>query len=190
MATRIEAKIALKPGELDAVRRRLFEVGATPGPLDEEENLIFDLSLGGHEKRRLRLRRFGGRNDGVITFKRPVASSRFKARDEYEVCVSDAGSASELLHELGFRPCNRYEKRRENWEVGETLVTLDRLAFGDFVEVEGEPQAIEQTLSLLGLGRRPHEPRGYNALSRRSAGRTRWTLPPWDATSSGGLPQR
>jgi predicted adenylyl cyclase CyaB len=188
MAREIEAKIALQAGEMDRMRRRLFELGASPGPLDEEENLIFDLKLGRHTKKRVRLRRFGGRADGFLTFKRPVESNRFKMRDEYEIHVSDARSAGELLHELGFRHCNAYQKLRENWEVGETLVTLDQLAFGDFVEVEGEPPAIEQTLVLLGLSRRPHEPRGYSALARKSTParpKTRWALPAWDTAQSG-----
>jgi adenylate cyclase, class 2 len=169
MTREIEAKIALKSGEIDLLRDRLERIGALPGCCDDEQNDIFDLRIGSGKKRRVRLRRFIGRSDGILTFKRPVSSETFKARDEYEVHVKDADSAEELLHQLGFRPRSSYHKRRESWEVGETLVTLDQLAFGDFVEVEGDPANIEKTLGLLGLGGRPHVRDGYPGLAKRHA---------------------
>jgi predicted adenylyl cyclase CyaB len=168
MAREIEAKIALRPGEMDIIRSLLITVGASPGPVDDEENVVFDLKLRNERRRRrLRLRTFDGRSDAVLTSKGPSQkSSPFKSRDEFEVQVQSADCARELLQQLGFRQRVSYRKRRENWLIGETLVALDRLVFGDYLEIEGDERQITQALALLGLSQRPHIGAGYARLAR------------------------
>ncbi|HTE83380.1 MAG TPA: class IV adenylate cyclase, partial [Dehalococcoidia bacterium] len=160
--------IALRAGEMYTIRSLLVTVGAAQGPVDDEENVVFDLKLRNERRRRrLRLRTFGGRSDAVLTSKGPAnKTSAFKSRDEFEVQVHNADCARELLHQLGFRKRVAYRKRREHWQVGETIVALDRLAFGDYLEIEGGEQEIMSTLALLGLSNRPHIDAGYSRLAR------------------------
>ena len=172
MTRETEAKVALAPGEISALRARLLAVGARRGPVDDELNLVFNL-VGVNRRlprRRLRLRTFGGRPDAVLTCKGPAEKdSEYKSREETEVHVSDAESARRILEQLGFRPKTRYVKRREHWYLDDAVIALDRLAFGDFLEVEAEEPAIAATLSMLGLADRPHLRVGYARLSKRSA---------------------
>jgi predicted adenylyl cyclase CyaB len=164
-----EAKIALQPGEMDRVRDRLIHLGAESRGIDDEENIIFRCKRGDRrgDRRRLRLRTFGGRSDALLTCKGPTEKgAMFKSRDEIEVQVSNAESVRELLHNLGFRPKTAYHKRREHWFLAGTMVALDQLAFGDFLEVEGAETAIHTALALLGLDRRNHVRSGYARLSR------------------------
>jgi adenylate cyclase, class 2 len=166
-----EAKIALRAGEMDRIRDRLVELGARPQGVDEEENVVFDLKTSDRRsgRKRLRLRTFGGRSDAVLTCKGPAEKDAiYKSRDEVEVQVSDVDSIREMLRHLGFRASVEYFKRREHWYFADSLIALDRLAFGDYLEVEGSEQAILATLSALGLAHRSHVRPGYARLARRA----------------------
>ena len=50
-----------------------------------------------------------------------------------------------------YAPVFAYEKVREEWEFAGCHVCLDRLCFGDFVELEGEPESIRAAAAALGL---------------------------------------
>lgn len=167
----VEAKIGLQPKELDVVRARLTAAGATSEGVDEEENLLFDSNDGRLRKsgQGLRLRSFGGRDEVVLTYKGPTErDSAYKSREELEVRVGDVPAMRDILERLGFRATTRYAKQRERWHLGETEIALDRLAFGDYVEVEGTEAAINETLARLELNGRPHIRPGYAELARRA----------------------
>jgi adenylate cyclase class 2 len=100
--------------------------------------------------RALRLRRHGRHLS--LTFKGPaVAAGAVKEREEVEVTVGDLDTALVLLERLGYRPTMRYEKVREVWRSGPLLVHLDHTPMGDFVEVEGPGQLLEEAARGLGL---------------------------------------
>ena len=167
----VEAKIALEPGEIDGVRRTLAAAGARQMGIDEEENLLFDSKNGGLRRsgRGLRLRSFGGRDEVVLTYKGKVErESPYKSREEIEVTFGDGPGMRQILERLGFRATTRYAKRREHWRLDETEIALDRLAFGDYIEVEGTEPAIDATLARLGLRDRTHVRPGYAELARRA----------------------
>ena len=171
MVRETEAKIALRAGEMDRIRVRLIDLGAEPRGIDHEENVVFQLKTGerGGRRKRLRLRTFGDRSDAVLTCKGPAEKDAiYKSRDELEVQVKDAGPVRDLLQHLGFRERIEYRKRREHWWFADTAVALDRLAFGDYLEVEGSEQDIQATLADLGLANRRHIRRGYARLARRT----------------------
>lgn len=176
MPREVEAKIALQAGELDVVRERLRQTGAVFQTLDDEENFLFD-TRGRRlraEGRSLRLRCFAGRGDAKLTQKGPVdRGSPFKSREELEVSVSDGPTLRTMLGQIGFRVTMRYTKRRETWQLAAATVTLDRLSFGDYLEVEADEAVIKETLVRLGLGGRPHVPSGYGDLVRRNAAEQR-----------------
>lgn len=171
MGREIEAKIALQGGELAALRGRLAQLGAQRGPVDDEQNLVLELrtDCSTCRVRRLRLRGYAGRCEALLTCKGPVVEdATFKEREEFEVRVSDGRSARELLEQVGFRPAVCYSKRREHWSLGNTVVMLDRLEFGDYVEIEGEEAGIKEALARLGLEGRPHIRSSYARLARRA----------------------
>jgi predicted adenylyl cyclase CyaB len=166
-----EAKIALKPGEYDTIRQRLHEAGATQRGVDEEENLLFDSADGGlrGSGQGLRLRSFADRDEVVLTYKgRVERGSAYKSREEIEVRLSDLAGARRILERLGFRATTRYAKRREHWRLDDVEVALDRLEFGDYIEIEGTELTITAALERLGLARRKHIARGYAELARRA----------------------
>ena len=79
------------------------------------------------------------------------ALAGIKAMEEVETEVADFEATRRILLGLGYQEALWYEKCREQWRVGEALVCLDVLPFGEFVEIEGSPGAIAAAASELGL---------------------------------------
>ncbi|MBI5845666.1 MAG: class IV adenylate cyclase [Deltaproteobacteria bacterium] len=98
----------------------------------------------------LRLRRDGSCR---LTAKLPPenADADFKVSREWEVTVSDFTAMEAILRALGFSPKRRYEKERETWLIGKVHVTLDRMPFGWFAELEGERDEIRSLAARLGF---------------------------------------
>lgn len=95
-----------------------------------------------------------------LTYKRPTTTP--ENRVEIEIEISDAESATELLLALGFEVVTIYEKYRETFLYEESLVFLDELPFGHFVEVEGETiDAIRENSVALGLNWENRIPKNY-----------------------------
>ncbi len=140
----IEAKFRV--GNREALEARLRALGAAPGPLENEVNLLLDddvLSLR-RAGRALRVRTVNGR--GVLTFKGPATfDGGVKERLELESGVDEPSAVLSLLDALGYRPRFRYEKRRTPWRFAEPvrpLVVLDETPLGLFAEIEGEAGAV------------------------------------------------
>lgn len=149
----IECELKIPVAGLDAIRRRLAETGADRITGDEREiNIVFDSPDGrlAASGQFLRVRRVGRRN--ILTFKGPASyDGAVKQRREIEVEISSSEHLSELLHALGYAPWMRYEKQRESWMVGDVHVELDHTPMGDFVELEGPNDLLEETARRLGL---------------------------------------
>lgn len=98
-----------------------------------------------------------------MTFKGPVQPGPFKSREEQEIEVSDAETASRILHGLGFVMVLRYEKRRESWRLDDCRIELDEPPhIGLFVEIEGPGEAaIAAAAARLGLDDVVHEKASY-----------------------------
>jgi len=60
------------------------------------------------------------------------------SRREIEFVVEDFEKAKQFLEALGYQKLVYYEKYRTTYKLNETLVMLDELPYGYFVEVEGE----------------------------------------------------
>ena len=85
-------------------------------------------------------------------------------REELEVQVSDYDVMEQILDRLGYYPFMYYEKYRTIYALNNTQIMLDEMPFGKFVEVEGEKEAIEQTLSQLNLNDVERRPQSYSKL--------------------------
>jgi adenylate cyclase class 2 len=134
-----EREIKFPRVELDKLRDRLIELEAErSGPSAFEDNWILDrdeelLSTG----RILRLRTDGGR--ARLTFKGPMhIEGNVKVREEREIEVGSAEDARILFENLGFTLVRRYQKMREEWQLGGVTIALDHTPIGDFAEFEGD----------------------------------------------------
>lgn len=135
----LEKEIKFPGVELDALRDRLIELEAERvGPSAFEDNWILDrdnelMSSG----RILRLRTDSGR--ARLTLKGPMRiEGNLKVRQEYEVQIENADEARSLLEGLGYSVVRRYQKMREEWQLGGVTIALDHTPIGDFAEFEGD----------------------------------------------------
>lgn len=65
--------------------------------------------------------------------------------------ISDPKKMKMILENLGFTKKLIMEKYREKWQLGNVEVVVDRLPFGNFIEIEGNKKEIEKTAKLLSL---------------------------------------
>jgi adenylate cyclase class 2 len=93
--------------------------------------------------------------DTHLTLKAPAPSGaqsdQHKARVEIEITVNDYDAAFAILTALGYSPAWRYEKYRESFRLDDVIVALDHTPIGDFVEIEGPPDAIRPVAERLGF---------------------------------------
>jgi adenylate cyclase class 2 len=137
---------------------RAAEAGfAMRTPRTLERNALFDTPDRGllGQRQVLRMREYGGQ--WVITHKRPPAhnddSSFYKERLEIETAVSDGEAMGAVFVELGFSPVFRYEKFRTEFHDGNGALVLDETPIGDFAELEGAPEWIDEALERLAIPR-------------------------------------
>jgi adenylate cyclase, class 2 len=121
---------------LQAMEARLVQ------PRQFEKNLRFDLPDGSLRKtyRVLRLRQD---EKAILTYKGPgsEAVEGIRAREEWEVNVSDFSIMQKILESLGYDIQFIYEKYRTTYLLKNSHVMLDEMPMGYFVEIEGESQS-------------------------------------------------
>ncbi len=96
---------------------------------------------------------------------------RYKVREELEVVVADPQQLRLILEALGLRGWFRYEKYRttyrlpaaQRWAAG-LQVELDETPIGNFVELEGPPEAIDRAAQLLGYSPADYISKTYLSL--------------------------
>src|SRR5918999_552658 len=159
----LERELKFRGAELDKLRDRLLELEAERvGPGAFEDNWILDrgdelLSSG----RILRLRTDGAR--ARLTFKGPMRlDGNVKVREEREVGLENAEEARALLENLGFETVRRYQKVREEWQLGGVTIALDHTPIGDFAEFEGD--GAETVAKRCGFDPQKAERRSYLRL--------------------------
>ena len=156
MPSEIELKCCVP--HVDEFRNRALAAGFkihTPRTL--ERNALFDRPDRGLLATRqiLRMREYGGK--WLLTHKRPPANevpgARYKERLETETEVANGDAMGAILVELGFKPAFRYEKFRTEFDDtrGAGHLLLDETPIGNFAELEGPPEWIEQAAERLGI---------------------------------------
>ena len=90
-----------------------------------------------------------------------------KVREETEVDIADGHATLDLLAQLGFQVVVIYKKHRSVWKQGGVNVTLDRLDFGHFVEVEGPLEQIPGVARSLGLDPAKAVKDSYSIMARK-----------------------
>ncbi len=115
----------------------------------------------------LRLRQAGSRH--ILTFKgKSETSLAHKVREELEVTTSNGATTAAILNKLGLQPFFRYEKYRTEFaKPGEAgIVVLDETPIGNFLELEGDAEWIDQTAVLLGYSAAHYITLSYGKLYR------------------------
>ena len=167
-----EVEIKLAFPSVEIAHERLLALGATiVRPRHFEDNTLFDLPDGSLRSgdRVLRLRRVDA--TGTLTCKGPSdPSSPHKSRIEIECVVDDPGRMRELLELLGFRPAWRYQKWRTAYRWKDLDAFVDETPLGCFVELEGNPEAIDRGASLLGFSGADYVKSTYYDLAAERTG--------------------
>ncbi len=148
----IETEVKFIPSDVQSVRERIVELGVDVKGRVFETNIRFediDESLL-RKKSLLRLRRDANTK---LTYKSEPAikDDQFKTFRELEVQVSDFTTMKLILEHLGFHQAQIYEKWRETFIFDDTILCLDTMPFGDFLEIEGKKEYIREIASKLGL---------------------------------------
>lgn len=139
-----------------------------------EDNLLLDSEdkLLGQKTAILRVRQ-SGETGGVLTYKEKPAldapATRFKQRIEFETALDDPATAIAIFERLGYQKWFRYQKYRTVYRAtlpgGQSLhVMFDETPIGNFIELEGEEEAIAQAVKLLGISREDYVMDSYLAL--------------------------
>lgn len=71
------------------------------------------------------------------------------ARTEIEFEADDARMVQKLFEALGYRVIVTYEKYRSRYKLGDVVVVLDELPFGDFVEIEAPNNTLIEGVSMM-----------------------------------------
>lgn len=165
MASNKEIEIKFRVSDSRALTRRLRSAKfRLVTPRTSEMNTLYDRPSLELRKRGdlLRLRKYG--SEWVLTHKAKGTTGRHKTRVETETPVADGQKMDAILHALGFRPTFRYEKFRAEWSDGKGHVVLDETPIGNFGEIEGPARWIDQTATLLGIGRADYVTDTYAGL--------------------------
>lgn len=147
----IELKFAVN--DFTVLQKKMQSLGAELEDPYFEENKVFD-TKDGHLREQgilLRLRKARGRS--VLCLKRPAVlrSEQFKVQEEIEAMIKESWAIEQILESLELRVSFCYEKVREKWKIGESVVCLDLLPFGKYVEIEGQEEAIRAVARILDL---------------------------------------
>jgi adenylate cyclase class 2 len=171
-STHTEIEVKLRIADLRDILARLKRFGAVSHGRVLEQNTLFD-TLDSDLRRNGRLIRVrietpapangqsGGRAKAVLTAKAPSPSnnprtsnskpSKYKERTESELTLRNPAAFVRTLRSLGLRPGFRYEKFRTSFRYRGLHLDLDETPVGIFLEVEGEPQAIDRPAKTLGF---------------------------------------
>jgi predicted adenylyl cyclase CyaB len=169
----IEAELKFRlagPGDHSRLRSALRKQGGKLEGSYDEENFRFEGRGKITRRNTLRLRVLDGGPRGVLTAKGPAQFvAGVKVREETEVVIADGHAMLDLLQQLGFRVLVIYRKHRTVWKLGPTAVTLDRLDFGYFAEVEGPLESVPEVARGLGLDPAKAVKDSYSVLARKHA---------------------
>lgn len=149
----IETEIKFQVEDLAALAEKIKSVGGVGLHLNSFQRTILkdtpDLQLRG---RGVFLRvRDGEKKIMTVKSKVPGSDEKFKERQELEIEVSDVAMAERMLDVLGFTEKWIMEKYRSEYLLEGTVLALDRLPFGNYLEIEGGKDSIDKVVKILEL---------------------------------------
>ncbi|MGE0882442.1 MAG: class IV adenylate cyclase [Blastocatellales bacterium] len=154
-----EIEVKLRFDNVDALRAAGL-ILTLQIPRHFEDNWLLDTadSMLGGKPAILRIRQSGEK--GWLTYKEKAApdasATRFKKRLEIETALDNPTNAVVIFERLGFQTWFRYQKYRTIYRAelpgGSHLqVMFDETPIGNFIELEGEEEAIAEAVALIGV---------------------------------------
>jgi len=148
-----EIEVKFKIDDLDLFENKIIEVG---GKLvfDKvfQETIRFDTPEEDLQKRGTFIRvRSGEKNTMTLKKKLHAVDAEYKERLELEMEIGSIEMATKILEELGYSRKFIMQKYRTEYALSGTILALDRLPFGNYIEIEGGKSQIESTILQLGI---------------------------------------
>jgi adenylate cyclase class 2 len=161
----VETEIKFRVEDVAGLTSRLEGAGFTlQTPRSFESNVLYDTADRQMRARTeiLRIRNYAGRC--TLTHKRlpdegPGEDSH-KHRLETETVIADGEALAQVFISIGLVPAFRYEKWRTEWSSGEGHCVIDETPIGNYAELEGPSEWIDQVAARLGI-----DPSQYITLS-------------------------
>lgn len=146
-----EREVKLRYESPAIARHAVMKAGAIPlRPRRLQNDYLLDREATPLRIHKCALRvRFDG-NDSILTFKGPPQPGRTKMREELETSVADGELLLTLFQRLGYHVWFRYQKYREEFRLGNLVITIDESPIGTFVELEGAESEILDMADALG----------------------------------------
>jgi adenylate cyclase class IV len=157
---------------------RLLRAGATPILAGRLEDRRFDTPDRALLRRglvlRVRVTRCDGSTAAALDWKGPASyEGGFKRRNETSVAVADAAAMTAILEGLGLVVSREIDRDIRVFALDGVTVRFERFPRMDgLVEVEGEPDAIERAIAVLGIPRSHFTPDRLAAFVARYESRT------------------
>lgn len=105
------------------------------------------------------------RDNTLLTYKGPQEKKqKFKVREEIEVMVDKGEYLRKILEKLGYTYSKRKEKYRESYVLGTTKICIDETPMGNFLEIEGTKESVQQAAQKLGFTEKQFIKKSYTAL--------------------------
>ncbi|HSM24261.1 MAG TPA: class IV adenylate cyclase [Anaerolineaceae bacterium] len=169
----VEIEVKFYVISLDEIEEKIKELG---GVLVQERcfesNLRFDTA--DQKLRNLRqVLRLRHDTENILTFKGAAEAGKpVSIRQEIEVLVDDFETTRALLEGLGYEVMMEYEKYRTTYSLLNTLVVLDELPYGKFIEIEGpDGNSIQKVARNLNLNWKMRVMTSYTYLFENLKGR-------------------
>jgi adenylate cyclase, class 2 len=162
---RQETEVKIYVRDLKKLRKKLESLGAElVQERVHEHNVRYDMPDGSLNQRGAVLRLRQDKQVRLTYKEKGSIDKGIMTREELEVEVSDFAVMEAILQKFGFVQSMFYEKYRTTYTLGRAEIMLDELPFGNFVEVEGESDAIEEILHELSLENAERRPDSYSKL--------------------------
>ncbi|MFL6353552.1 MAG: class IV adenylate cyclase [Bryobacteraceae bacterium] len=168
MKSATETEVKIRVPNSAVISGSLYAAGIVQSvPRQFESNTLYDTENRSLQNQGmlLRLRQIG--DEGVITWKGRDEPGPYKTRRELETSVGSIEALGRILKQLGFQPVFRYDKYRTEFtdpRNGAAVVTLDETPIGDFLELEGPGEWIDDTATRLGFSRQDYVLDSYARL--------------------------
>ena len=152
----IETEIKFRVTDPVALESKLLANGfRLDTPRSFESNTLYDTPdrqlRAKHEL--VRIRNYAGH--WLLTHKRVpdsgIGEDRHKHRVETESILSDGEALAQVFQSIGFEPVFVYEKYRTEWSDATGHCLIDETPLGNYAELEGPPDWIDQIALALGI---------------------------------------
>ena len=161
----IEREIKLRFDDALSARAAVAAAGAAPIRARRlQRDSLLDTADGLLRMNRSALRVRTEAGTSVLTFKGPVHPSAMKVREEIETAVDDSAALLDLFEQMGFRVWFRYEKYREEFALGGSVIAIDETPVGVFVEIEGDEAGVVAATAALGRSASDYVIESYRGL--------------------------